>query len=206
MRQIEDRGSEIVDQNIRAAYNEGIESVIYIRCMEHRNISAMNKSEGDGECAVCAVKEREESIILRCNAVLSEMVHGIDKLNDVPQPFIDALEKIAEMGPGALARHDREVILDWESRRLTASFIIKPEHPVLQEILKERAAQDEEWGGPGHDNEHSRFDWVKYIREHGGRSVRGLAKDDFRKQMIRVAALAVAAVQAYDRKGRCFTP
>ena len=77
---------------------------------------------------------------------------------------------------------------------------------ALQQVVNERAAQDEEWGGPGHDNEHSRFDWVKYIREHAGRSVRGLAKDDFRKQMIRVAALAVAAVQAYDRKGRCFTP
>lgn len=73
---------------------------------------------------------------------------------------------------------------------------------VLQEVVSERAAQDEEWGGPSHDDTHTQFHWTKFIREHADRSVRGQARDDFRQQMIRVAALAVAAVQSFDRIGK----
>ena len=71
---------------------------------------------------------------------------------------------------------------------------------VFDEIVKERIAQDEKWGGSPHDDMHSIFDWVKFIRYHANRAVGGRAKDDYRKQMIRVAALAIAAIQAYDRK------
>jgi hypothetical protein len=73
---------------------------------------------------------------------------------------------------------------------------------VFDEIVRERIVQDEKWGGPTHDDTHTQFDWTRFIREHVDRSVRGQARDDFRKQMVRVAALAVAAVQSFDRIGK----
>ena len=72
---------------------------------------------------------------------------------------------------------------------------------VILEVLEERAAQDKKWGGTEHDDQHSDHDWICFILEHAQRGE--LTTDTvFRKQMIRVAALAVAAVQAVDRRAR----
>lgn len=68
---------------------------------------------------------------------------------------------------------------------------------VYEEIKQERARQDKEWGGPRHDDTHSEFHWRDFIQEHVQRS-RSLGA--YRRQMIRVAALAVAAIESYDRR------
>jgi hypothetical protein len=65
------------------------------------------------------------------------------------------------------------------------------------DVRKERQAQDIKWGGPRHDDTHNENDWISCVRRHTDK-----ASYDFRKQMIRVAALAVAAVESYDRKAR----
>ena len=73
---------------------------------------------------------------------------------------------------------------------------------VLTEVFHERRKQDLKWGGPEHDNEHNSHDWIAYIMRHAGRAVVWpWNKATFRKQMIRVAALAVAAVEWCDRGG-----
>lgn len=74
---------------------------------------------------------------------------------------------------------------------------------LVKEIAGERQEQDKTWGGPEHDDKHCRSDWINFIIRH-----LGLAVDDgtadvsqrFRKQMIRVAALAIAAIESSDRK------
>jgi hypothetical protein len=71
---------------------------------------------------------------------------------------------------------------------------------LFEEIRAEREAQDAEWGGTAHDDTHTQFDWWDFIKQHNDRSIRGQKRDDYRKQLIRIAALAVAAVQAFDRK------
>jgi hypothetical protein len=68
---------------------------------------------------------------------------------------------------------------------------------LLEEVCIERKAQDEKWGGPEHDDEHIQMDWQSYIREHTSKAS-DLGK--FRKQMVRVAALALAAIESHDRK------
>src|SRR5271156_684302 len=60
MRQIEDRGAEIISADLRRAYTDGVESVLYIRCMFHRAVPAYNSTEGMGECAACAISKIEE--------------------------------------------------------------------------------------------------------------------------------------------------
>lgn len=69
---------------------------------------------------------------------------------------------------------------------------------VLEEIAEERRRQDAKWGGIQHDENHSANDWIAYIAKHAGAAADGEDPGRFRKQMIRVAALAVAAVQAHD--------
>ena len=77
-------------------------------------------------------------------------------------------------------------------------------------IEQERKAQDEKWGGPEHDDTHSVWDWICYIHGHAraaGSMLRGVPPADevaaslqhFRYQMVRVAALAVAAIESVDR-------
>ncbi len=93
-----------------------------------------------------------------------------------------------------------------------------PRPSVYDEIRAERAAQDAKWGGPQHDDTHKPMEWAVYIAAHTARALGGsiLVREEttqcvltlqcplvgspyFRRQMTRVAALAVAAIESYDR-------
>ena len=76
---------------------------------------------------------------------------------------------------------------------------------LLQEILTEREYQKEMWGGPEKDAcQNSPADFVLYINKYATSWFKGgLPPHDtegFRKTMIKVATLAVAAIEAYDYK------
>lgn len=71
---------------------------------------------------------------------------------------------------------------------------------IIQEILSEREYQDNKWGGEAHDDTHQSHDWVAFIIKHMGKAITWPWDGErFRAQMIRVAALALAAVEWYDR-------
>lgn len=69
---------------------------------------------------------------------------------------------------------------------------------IFADINAERGYQDEKWGGPVHDDEHSVHDFVAFITKYAGNAVEASAFDQ-RKALIKVAALAVAAVEKIDR-------
>ena len=72
--------------------------------------------------------------------------------------------------------------------------------PILLEVRRERFMQDGQWGGPKHDDTHNSHDWLVYIIRYSGRAVLWpWDKELFREQMVKVAALAVAAIQWCDR-------
>lgn len=90
---------------------------------------------------------------------------------------------------------------------------------VYDEIAAERQAQDKSWGGADHDDQHNAFDWVRFMVPHLGKAISVGAEvlDEghwfsaslsgsvrsvplFRQQMVRVAALAVAAIESHDRR------
>ena len=73
---------------------------------------------------------------------------------------------------------------------------------IYDEIKKERKEQDAKWGGPAHDDEHIPAEWRRFIIYHANLPFMVGEKEDFRYQMVRVAALAVAAIESIDRKGR----
>lgn len=68
------------------------------------------------------------------------------------------------------------------------------------EIELERGCQINKWGGPTTDDTRTPLDWVAFITKHAGKAV--MRPWDWRlfyKQMIRVAALAIAAAEWADR-------
>lgn len=83
-------------------------------------------------------------------------------------------------------------------------------HEIFDEILRERERQDAKWGGQKHDDKHNHLDWVTFVGSHSAASLTlSLAPEVskgmwFENQMVRVAALAVAAIQSSRRK-RGFT-
>lgn len=78
---------------------------------------------------------------------------------------------------------------------------------VIEDVKAERERQDERWGGPEHDDRHDVSDWCHFIQ----RQIMDVqyndtkANDDetydavVRKNFIKIAALAVAAVESIDR-------
>lgn len=75
---------------------------------------------------------------------------------------------------------------------------------IFAEIDAERIAQDVKWGGPAHDDQHDYTTWNALLTKHA--QMAGHARGA-RAQWVRVAALAVAAIEAYDRTyGHLFPP
>jgi hypothetical protein len=75
-----------------------------------------------------------------------------------------------------------------------------PLDTIFAEILRCRAAQDAQWGGPEHDDTHTRADWCRIIQKCciGSLSrIRG-----FENSMIQIASLAIAALESSRRKRR----
>lgn len=75
-------------------------------------------------------------------------------------------------------------------------------HTIFADIRAVRREQDVRWGGPAHDDTHSRGEWLAYLRgqlhELGNYSADG--GPPFRHRLVAIAALAVAAVESFDRK------
>lgn len=73
---------------------------------------------------------------------------------------------------------------------------------LIQELCDERERQDAQWGGPIHDDQHSAAEWVALATRQLGLAVddgTGQGQERFRRQMLRVAALCMAAIESYDR-------
>lgn len=79
---------------------------------------------------------------------------------------------------------------------------------VLREVAAERARQDGKWGGPEADDRWDALDWHEMIADYNGWARRMAAMNSFdkaRNRYVQIAALAVAAVEALDRKARGHT-
>lgn len=81
--------------------------------------------------------------------------------------------------------------------------------PVYTEVVNERRRQDEQWGGTEHDDTHEPADWRFFIHKQlnammqplEGRMTSAITDPaNYRKRLINVAGLAIAAAESYDRK------
>lgn len=75
---------------------------------------------------------------------------------------------------------------------------------VYEDIREEHKRQDEEWGGPQHDDDHHRGDWILMISKFVGKAANAaMIRSSYfiwRGLLIQIAALCVAAVESADRK------
>ena len=73
---------------------------------------------------------------------------------------------------------------------------------VYTEIQNEREYQNKRFGTT-FDDKNNPYNWAAYIGQYATRNLIGdptaVVKADFRTSMVKVAALAVAAVEALDR-------
>lgn len=79
-------------------------------------------------------------------------------------------------------------------------FFAKPDsiRAIFKKVLEERARQDEEWGGPEHDDQHTPADWLDFIEKQVSKA-REQRFGSMRGRFIKIAALAVAALQSMNR-------
>jgi hypothetical protein len=74
--------------------------------------------------------------------------------------------------------------------------------PVLLEVQMERNRQDGKWGAES-DDRYNPLDWHEIIADYNGWARRMLCMgsiDKGRRRLIQIAALAVAQVEALDRR------
>jgi len=71
---------------------------------------------------------------------------------------------------------------------------------ILNAIVKHRAEQDVEHGGPAHDDLHTRKEWTDFINQQLKQSQPILGNtENYRERLIKIAALAVAALESDER-------
>ena len=74
---------------------------------------------------------------------------------------------------------------------------------VLQQIIEERRGQDREHGGQGNDDRLSPNHWIAILARQVGLAASNRAEVElarYRRQLVRVAATAIAALDALDRE------
>jgi hypothetical protein len=85
-----------------------------------------------------------------------------------------------------------------------------PVSAVEAAVRAERAAQDAQWGGAAHDDEHDAGDFLEFIAIQAGKAVHDYDKAKtceeenaaFRARFVKIAALAWAAIESIDRKAK----
>lgn len=74
---------------------------------------------------------------------------------------------------------------------------------VLNEVEKEREYQNQKWG-TAFDDKNTPYNWSAYIGQYLTRHLIGdpaaVKESDFRADLVKVAALAVAAIESIDRR------
>ena len=74
---------------------------------------------------------------------------------------------------------------------------------VLADVAAERERQDAKWGGASNDDQWNCLDWHEMIADYNAWARRMAAMgspDKARLRYVQLAALAVAAVEALDRR------
>jgi hypothetical protein len=85
---------------------------------------------------------------------------------------------------------------------------------VLTDIIGERKAQDEQWGGSHHDDHHGLLEWAGLIEHHLGRLAKELVPGPLsstreavrrnngavRRRMLVITTLGAAALESIDRR------
>ena len=77
--------------------------------------------------------------------------------------------------------------------------IVDSNSPILMEILNERVRQEKKWG----QQNHAPLKWNAILGEEFGEVSKAILErnvEEYRKELIQVAAVSIAAIECLDRK------
>lgn len=127
--------------------------------------------------------------------------------SDADRALLDAFllacvrdDRTADRPPQIVSAERGQTIVT-DGRQITMA--ISPRTNVIASVLQERAAQDRQWGGEEHDDEHTAPQWLQIIGRHLAKArgtSRKVVRADYRSRLVKVAALCVAAIEAIDRR------
>ncbi len=100
---------------------------------------------------------------------------------------------------------EEQEILEWDALVLSSATSERyPTWPATAAAIeRERFRQNTQWGGPAHDDTHALGDWLEYITKQIAKAATALDKGDdheAEQRLIKIAALAVAAIESTTRK------
>lgn len=67
---------------------------------------------------------------------------------------------------------------------------------AMRAVLDERERQDKQWGGPSGDDNNRYNDWMRYVNKQ----LLTTTRQNFEERMVKIAALAIAAIESNRRK------
>lgn len=113
----------------------------------------------------------------------------------------ESIEEMREYCQWVMNCLDKEILVDGE-----VTFVNRDtDTDVIDDVMEQCAKNDDQWGGDSHDDSHSETDWMAFIDHQLYKLEEGYGLSQFRERMIKVAALAIQAVESYDRKNPCTT-
>lgn len=119
-------------------------------------------------------------------------------MTDTTQQEREAFEREFEkLAYQCNADNKAKAFLGWQLCRRAAPQEAKS---VLAEVVEERRRQDKQWGGPEHDDTHRHSEWGAYIRKQLAGIPSAFDDDKNRARFVKIAALAVAAIESMDRR------
>lgn len=133
-------------------------------------------------------------------AKVTQLTYSLEHEKKFCKSVVNQIGEIYQIveGPSRdVGGNEVEAVKQLKAERDIAKAAVSACSGVFAEVQQERRLQDKRWGGPLHDDQHSRSDFSMFIYERIG----GLKRDEpYRQRMIEIAALAVAAVESFDRQ------
>lgn len=143
-------------------------------------------------------KTREDTLTRLASLLGLAKVHGLDTF----ALTVEDLAALEQFAPPKLQTMELRVDASSLVGRLSGT------EGIVLDIFAERDRQDAQWGGPDHDDSHSARDWLVYVNKQVETAIGETLSDDttqlvdpehYRQRMVKIAALAVAAIESLDR-------
>lgn len=146
---------------------------------------------------------REELLARAASLIGRADLAGINIEGLFTLEHLTALDSITNAGPLTVTVKVDDTMLDEIRGQLDEG------ERIILDVARERMRQDEQWGGSRHDDTHHAGEWLQYIGKQQVLAVNETIADDdlrlvdpqgYRERLVKIAALAVAALQSHDRK------
>lgn len=131
-----------------------------------------------------------------------QIIHALERAERRLRHAADALMRKGD--------YDAQFPAEDAERMREAITLLRQPSVVLGEVSAERERQDRKWGGPKADDARKApLNWVNDIVAYAtwaGQMANMGAGGKYRRRLLQVAALAVAACESYDRGANGFKP